>query len=193
MSWDAIGDAIYRAFKQASNLPDDRVIWKHQNFNAPDQEYLTISLGSMLTIGQDYVQTFTDDNRPPGQEIEIAVRGTRETTLELEIFTQSNIVVQSTAALARLTSVVARLALPSVREILFAQGISPYDPGPARWIPDIPGVAFRGRAVCSIACYMPLPTESEFAGYIARVIGEVTSESPSGSVTSSFDTKIVTG
>lgn len=189
LTWDDIGNAIVAAVARAGNLPDGHVIWKHQNYNAPAHRYVTLSLPSVLEIGQDFIRRKTDLSRPRGQEVELAVRGTREAALELELFTDANVAGDSNAALAQMISLTASLKLPSVHAILSSYAISAFDVGRINWIPDIPGAVFRGRAVCTVRCYMPLPTVAEYAGFIERVIGKFTAYgSISDPIETAFDT-----
>lgn len=195
MNWDDIGNAITDAVRIASGLDENHVIWKHQNYNAPDEDYLTISLGNPITLGIDYIVTTTDMNRPRGREVEIKVEGVRERTLEIEFFSlpsETGGAGNKEAALAKLEELKTSLTLPTIRNILRAQRVSPFDPGPTNWIPDIPGSKFRGRASCSIRCYMPPPTVAEYVGFIDRVTGQIiTTDDLSGEGTYDFDSAVV--
>ena len=190
MSWDDVGNTIVAAVRAASALPASRVVWKHQNYNAPPQTYVTINLPTILEKGQDWIETTTDLNRPRGQEVEIKVRGIREVSLELECFTDQSVSGDGQSAVSKLLEITTRLRLPGVRALLQEQGVSPFETGRINWIPDIPGTNFRGRAVCSIRCYIPLPSYAEYAGFIERVIGSFTSEGTT-TITTPFDTASV--
>jgi hypothetical protein len=173
MNWDDVGDAIQAAFARASGLSSEQVIWKDQNRTAPAPPYMTLRLGGPLTLGIDYLSTTFDDSRPRGQEVELRVRGMREVPLEVECFTTESVSGRSNSALALCARTLTSLVLPSVRQLLAAQDVSPFDPGTPQWIPDVPSTHFRGRAVATVRCYMPPPTAVEYVGYIERFSGEV--------------------
>src|SRR5574343_1515205 len=127
MNWDDIGNAITDAVRIASGLDENHLIWKHQNYNAPDEDYLTISLGNPITLGIDYIVTTTDMNRPRGREVEIKVEGVRERTLEIEFFSlpsETGGAGNKEAALAKLEELKTSLTLPTIRNILRAQRVS---------------------------------------------------------------------
>lgn len=178
MSWDAIGDAIQAAIARASG--GSTVIWKHQDRSAPLLDYVAISLGGMLTLGIDYLQTSFDDTRPRGQEVQLLVRGRREVPLEIECFTNQAVSGRQGAATVLCSTILAGLLLPSVRQMFTDAGVSPFDPGTVNWIPDVPSTKFRGRAVATVRCYMPPPTVAEYVGYIERVSGDVTVQGGAG-------------
>lgn len=190
MNWDDVGDAIQQAVERAAG--GITTIWKDQNRNAPGVPYVTVRLGGPITLGIDYIRTSQDLTRVQGQEIKMEVRGQREVPLEIECFTKEHVSGRQGAALELCSRVLAGLTLPSVRAILNAQDIAPFDPGAPNWIPDIPSTNFRGRAVATVRCYMPPPTAVEYAGYIDRVSGTVVVKGGlSGDVTLPFDTSDV--
>lgn len=187
MSWDDVGNALVAGVKAAANLPDSRVIWKQQNYNAPPHSYITLAMPSILEKGQDWIEENTDITRPRGQEVEIRVKGIREVPLELELFTDEGVAGGGHSAIVKMVDLTARFKLPSVREIFSAQGISLFDVGKINWIPDVPGTTFRGRAVCTIRMYLPLPSVAEYVGFIERVIGSFVSEGAQ-TIETPFDT-----
>lgn len=189
MNWDDVGDALLKAVRLASRLEQDQVIWKHQNYNAPAEDYVAIQLQGAVTIGIDSLKQTYSAARPRGQEFKIEVRGTREATLEIEFFSTGTVSGRSVSALSGCAQIVAGLRLPSVRHVLQQQQIAAFDPGVVRWIPDVPNTGFRGRAACSVRCYIPAPTVEEYAGFIERMSGDVTIQgSASGDVVQDFDT-----
>lgn len=189
MSWDDVGNAIQQAVARAANLTDDKVIWKDQDYSAPGTDYATVRLGGPLPRGIDYIQTYVDETRPLGQEVELRATGRREVPLEIEFFTGQAVSGKSTSALQRAASFCLALTLPTVRGILAAQDVVPFDPGAPQWIPDVPSTKFRGRAVVTVRCRMPAPTASEYTGFIERVSGTVNATGPTGEVLSrAFDT-----
>lgn len=189
MSWDDVGNAIQAAIVQASGLTPGQVLWKDQDINAPVLDYVAISLGGPIQLGIDFLAQDFDATRPRGQEFRLRVTGTREVPLEIECFTASAVTGRQASALYLCTRVLAALVLPSVRELMAAQDVVPFDPGQPNWIPDVPSTQFRGRAVATVRCYMPCPTVEEYVGYIERVTGTVSAVDAGNVVlTRPFDT-----
>lgn len=170
MSWVDIEDAIHRAVCLASGYPSDNVIWSFQNRNAPDLDYIALSLGGEIQVGRDWTYIEQDLTRPAGQEIRVNVSGTREVALQVEVFTSD---VYGDDAARRVAEVIrSKLRLDSVRYGLNRAGVSPFDSDPVQWLPDIPTARFRGRAVLTVRCYVPANV-FEDVGYIARVSGRI--------------------
>lgn len=189
MNWDDVGDAIQQAVSLSSGVT---TVWKYQNMNAPALPYVAISIGSMLALGIDYTRASFDITRPNGQEFKFEVKGIREIALEIEAFTASSVAGRQAAALALCSQTCQGLLLTNPNSILAAQAVAPFDFGPVQWVPDVVGVGFRGRAHATVRCYARPPTVVEYAGYIARVTGQVNvfgmTSSPSGYSTFGFDT-----
>jgi hypothetical protein len=171
MSWEDIEDGVHQAIVLASQLEAQQVLWSHQNVNEPTEDYVSMSFGGEFTIGVDRVKTTTDLTRPDGQEIKQEIKGVREVPLELQVFTTS--IVGNNAARRLAEKIRTKLRLPTVRYEFQKVGLSPFDPGPVNWIPDIPRAKFRGRAACTVRCYVPVSDCMEYVGYIARVTGTV--------------------
>lgn len=178
MSWEETEDALQEAIARASGYSSDRVIWKHQNKGAPPLDYIALSLGGALQVGQDYIKETQDLTKPNGQEIKLEVKGLRELALEIEVFTSSVTKEASARAIAERTR--SALLLPTIEWILDDVGVSAFDTtGLVNWIPDLPAAKFRGRAHVTIRLYMPLQDIVEYCGYIASVQGETTIEGAS--------------
>lgn len=173
MSWDEVGDALQQAIDRASGLPAGSTIWKGQDRNAPTLDYVAIDITSMLPIGIDAVTTSFNPARVRGQEIKLETSGQRECALSVECFTSVATSGRKNAALALCSVIYSGLLLPSNRAILSAADVSVFDVSSITWIPDVPGRAFRGRAVGTLRCYMPAPTAAEYVGYIERMSGTV--------------------
>jgi len=173
MDWDTTRNAIHEAITKASGLPAEKILWAWQNIDAPALDYISIALGSTITIGQDFIQTSTDADRPNGQEIALSVEGVREVSLEIHCFSTST--ADKNDALARAERTRTGLLLPSVRFLLNKVGVSPFDQGSVKYLPEIANAGFRGRGIATVRCYMPAPTVVEYAGYIAHVTGTITS------------------
>lgn len=193
MSWEDVELATWIAVVAASGFPPGQVAWEHQNANEPALDHLSMSFGTLQTIGIDRVATSQDLTRAPGQEIQQQIKGVREVSLELECFTSS--VLGDAAARMVLEMVRSRLRLPSIKGQLRKAGLTPFDPGPVLWVPDIPSAQFRGRASCSIRCYTPVQVYAEYCGYIATINGTFTayganSSGPSGAAQIPFAAKV---
>lgn len=105
------------------------------------------------------------------QEIKAVVRGVRETSIELQCFSAAT--ASADEALFMAEQIRTGLLLPSVRSGLAAVGVSPFDPGPANYAPAVVNVGFRGRATCSIRCYVPAQALAEYYGFIQTVNGKI--------------------
>lgn len=173
MNWDQVGDAIQQAIDRASGLPAGSTIWKGQDRNAPQLDYVAIDITSMLAIGIDTIVTSYNPDRVRGQEIKMETAGTRECSLSVECFTSVATAGKNAAALALCSRVYSGLLLPSNRAILAAADVTIFDVSSIAWIPDVPSRTFRGRAVGTLRCYMPAPTAAEYVGYIERMSGTV--------------------
>lgn len=167
--WEDIENYIHAAIVLATGYDSDQVIWKHQNYNAPEVDYATIALGDVIPIAQDFTTYETNLSRPAGQEIKQSVVGVREVPLELEAFSSSTL--GNASARAVLEKARTGLRLPSVKYSLRKGGIAPFDLGSVAFIPEIRNTGFRGRAICTIRCYVVMPEVVEYCGYINRVVG----------------------
>lgn len=168
-TWAELADAIQSAIAGASGLT---TIWKDQNADAPVVDYVTLELGSLAPVGQDYVTTSTDLGQPKGQEVALTVGGLREVALQIEVF--SSATVESVgAASARQTAdfIATRLRLPTARTTLAWAGVSILAPGPVNYVPEIVGLGFRGRASLDVRCLMPARPLVERVAYIASFGG----------------------
>lgn len=171
MSWEDIEDAMQEAVVKASMLASSQVTWSYQNRNEPALDHVVITFGGERVLGIDRIATTQNLSRPNGQEIKQEIRGVREVPFEIECFTAAT--SGSTAARRLATLIATRFRLPDIRYPLRKVGVSPFDAGPVKYIPDIPTVTFRGRATCTIRCYVPVQDCYEYTGYIARVLGTV--------------------
>jgi len=171
MSWEDIEDAMHFAVTKASGYPPAQVSWSYQNINERSNPHIIITFGGEIVVGIDRIATSQDLGRQAGQEMKQEIRGVREVPFELECFTPD---VTGSAAARRVVEIVrTKLRLPDIRYRLRRFGISPFDPGPVNWIPDIPSAGFRGRAACTVRCYVPVSDCEEYTGYIARVTGVI--------------------
>lgn len=163
--WKAIEDALRAWVLTASGFSDQSVLFGYQNDNVPDDDYITITLGGLIQLGQDHLSSTTDLMRPAGQEVEILVCGDREFSVAVEVFTTR--VTGQTAGRATAAKIQTALKLPGIRGALNAAGISPFDHGDVQWLPAIDSVTFQGRAILTARCYIR-DDASELTGYIER-------------------------
>jgi hypothetical protein len=172
MSWADTRKAIQDAIVAASGLTDGKVIWEYQGTNQPALPYVALSLTPLTVVGMDSVTTDYDAGRDPGAEIALTVTGTREVGLEVSCYTAP--VAGNSDALALAERIRTALILPTVSDLMAAQGVSAFDFGSVNYVPAVVSAGFRGRAVQTIRCYMPAQTVVEYVGYIAKVSGKAT-------------------
>lgn len=115
--------------------------------------------------------------RAVGEELRRDVTGFREATLHVEAFTSSTSGAGDALILAE--TIRTSLRLPSIRGLLSAVGVTPFDPSDGiQFAPDIVAVGFRGRALLDVRCWLPAPVVFELAGYITSIEGTVTALQP---------------
>lgn len=171
MSWTDIEDATHKAICLASGYGPSNVTWSFQNKNDPTLDYVNLTFGGEIGIGQDWVRITQDLTRPAGQEIKLDIRGVREVPLQVEVFTTA---VYGEAAARRVAEKIrTKLRLDSIRYGLRQAGLSPFDSDPVQWVPDIATTNFRGRAVLNVRCYVPVMDCYEYVGYIASIRGHI--------------------
>lgn len=171
-TWKSTQDAITAAIAAASGLASSKVLWKPANVNPVAADLIELSFSGAQVVGQDGIKTSTDLLRPTGTEIMQEVEGVREVTLLVECYTATDAFSRDAEYLAETTRT--GLMLPSVRDLMAAVGVSPFDPGRVQYTPAIPSLSFRGRATLDVRCYMPAPTVVAYCGYIASVHGTAT-------------------
>lgn len=172
MSWEDVQDAVHEAITRASGYPAERVIWSYQSSNERSLAHVRINFGGESVVGQDRIKTTTDLTRPAGQEIKQEIIGVREVPLDVEVFTSD--VVSANAARQVAAQIRSKIGLDTIRGVLKGANVSCFDSGPVSWVPDIPYGNFRGRALVTLRCYVPISDCEEYTGYIARVTGTVT-------------------
>jgi hypothetical protein len=171
MSWEDIENATHKAIQLASGFTADQVVWSFQDYNAPTLDYAVITFGGEVAIGQDWVRITQDLTRPAGQEVKLDIRGIREVPLQIEVFTSD---VYGNASARRVAEQIrTKLRLDGIRAGLRKAGLSPFDSDPVQWVPDVPNANFRGRAVVTIRCYVPVMDCYEYVGYIASIRGHI--------------------
>lgn len=167
MSWVDVEEAMQAAIVKASGYSPDQVVWSYQNVGEREMPYVRIHFGGELMVSQDRIDTTIDLTRPRGEEIKQEVQGVREVPFELEVFTEE--ILGDAAARRMCEKIRTKLRLDSIRGVLRRAKVVPFDPGPVGYVPDIPGANFRGRANCTIRCYVPTMDCIEYVGYIALV------------------------
>lgn len=173
IDWKAIEDAVRAAVLAASGFADGFVIWRSEDGNQPNGNYIDLSLMGNLGVGIDCQLNNTDLLRPAGEEIELRVEGDREFGVSIECFTRATTEqLAETTARSVLSKVQTRLKLPSIRGALLAAHLSLFDVGPVQWLPAV-GVMrddtkFQGRGVLELRFYTR-DDASEYTGYIKTV------------------------
>lgn len=166
-TWAQIEAAIQASVATASGLS---TIWRYQAANQPALDYVGLSLGAVTTVGVDFIDESYDLLRPPHERIALTVGGTREVQLQIEVWSSALVEALGQAtALSIVDAIVTKMRLPLMRNALRAVGVTPFDPGPANWLPSIVAVGFRGHAVCNVRCRMPARALVEYADYIASI------------------------
>jgi hypothetical protein len=171
MSWEDIENATHKAICLASGYGTDQVVWSFQNYNAPTLDYVVLTFGGDIGIGQDWIRITQDLTRPAGQEVKLDVRGIREVPLQIEVFTSDVYGNDSARRIAE--QIRTKLRLDGIRYGLRKAGLSPFDSDAVQWVPDIPTANFRGRAVLTVRCYVPVMDCYEYVGYIATIRGHI--------------------
>lgn len=185
ITWDTIQNAIVAAFAAASGLDAARIIWAFQPIAEPvlddpidnptpssNRTYLKLSLPTILSVGQDWVEYLYDAGRPAGQEIAVQPTGFRELPLELQVFTSST--ADGAAAVFVADQIKSAFILPAIADLLAAVGVTMFDPGPIAYVPQIVNANFRGRATCTMRMYAPAIAIAQLIGYIAELKGNTT-------------------
>lgn len=151
-NWQAIQDAVYQWAVAASGYPAGKVIWRDQDGFAPSGDYIILALLGSDTVEGPVAHYRTDPAKPPGQEVILTVGGTRSAQIEAQVLTSQT--VTATDALATAEKMRTRTQLPSVRGILLAAGISPYEPGTVQQINQVRAAGFVGRSVYQFRAYI---------------------------------------
>lgn len=172
MGWPEVMDAMQSAWAAAARIDPSRVLWAWQPTTQPPTPYVKLAMPSIEQIGQDFLSMEFVPTRAPGQEFKIQPQGQREIPLEMQVFTDD--VALGTSAIFLAEQIKTGLLLPSVRNQLTAVGVSPFDPGRVSYAPSIVGTGFRGRATCTIRCYVPAQALAEYVGYISSMAGTIT-------------------
>lgn len=170
LNWASLETALKAWVAAASGLDASRVLMSYERYQGGARPvsgpHITIQFGPMVTRGIDGSYSTTNLGRAAGEEMVITSIATREMTVTLQCF--GGATAGAGTALATLSRVRERLALPSVRDALSAVGLSPFGPGPVTYVPSIEGTKFEGRAVFEVRCLIDA-SEQEFCGYIASV------------------------
>ena len=172
LDWSDIEDALHTWARDSSGLPDAQVVWADQNVNQPSGAHLVIRFGAFTQLGSiDAVRVLTDLDRDAGEEIEHRTQGVRELVVSVQAFSPAT--VGDATARSLLSRLQSSLALPGVREGLYAAGLACLEQGTVLNLAEVANADFQGRA--SLDVRFGLTDEaSEFTGYIAST--EVTNE-----------------
>lgn len=182
MSWLDVEDAMQAAVVTASDLPAEQVSWSYLPRNEPELDHVVIDFDGGRIVGQDWRKISYDASRPAGQEIKLEIKGVRECVFEISVFTADT--DGERAARHRADRIRTMMQSDNIRHSLRQVGVSLYDVGEkVRWIPDVYSVGFRGRAIATLRCYVPVMDCFEYVTFIERIKGRIIA---SGAVTTSY-------
>ncbi len=186
IGWAEIQDALYTWVADTSGLSEDRfgfqspettgldeplgfgtspVIWAFQSAVQPRLPYAMLKLSPVRKVGGLDELNYTDTGAS-GKEIVYTVRGHRETTLTLEVF--SNSVVNGKTAMDYIERALISLRLPTQLSNLRQSGLSLVGWDSVLDLTALVATAYQSRAQCDIKFYL-LDTVSETVGYIETV------------------------
>lgn len=172
MSWVDVENAMQSVIKLTSGLGDESVTWGYQNKNEPELDHVVIQFGGAQAIGIDRILNSQDLSRPNGQEMMQQVIGVREVPFEFQCYTAD--VTGDDAAHRMAERIRTGFRLESVKATLRRVSLTVFDnSSPVNYLPYVPSASFRGRAVCTVRCYVPVMDCIEYVGYIARVRGTI--------------------
>ncbi len=172
IDWAVVEDAIQTFVKTASGINGKRVIWKDQNGFRPGQApptegvFITLLIGPQVPVGLPYVTKTFDEDAALGEEITVTANVLKSFTVSVQAFGSET--VGANSALALLSMVQAKLALPTLRNALRAVGLSPYDQGTITNLTEFFATAAESRAAVTISFYV-LESVTELEGYIDTV------------------------
>lgn len=168
MNLTAIEDALRAWVVQASGLPDSAVIFEHQDgVSKVPGPSATLSMGDLLQVGLDALDTEFDESAANGQEIIFTVNGPRTFTCNVTFFAPDT--TGDAGARAAAARCQAGLRLPSVRYALNQAGLGVLKEGPVRWVPRIEGTGWLGQAVLEVE-FNVNQSATERTGYIETVV-----------------------
>lgn len=168
IAWATIEDAIRTWTLKSSPLTADRVFFADQDLPIAEiSPRLVIRLGELQHVGQDSVDHTFDALRPAGEEVEIAAKGMRLLTVDLQAFAPDTVGAGVTAR-SILAIAQAVLSLPSVRTALNDAGLGLLQQGTIQRIPQPRQAAQEDRATLSVQ-FCVAQSVAERLGYIATV------------------------
>lgn len=172
LDYDTMQEAMRDAVVAGTGLDDGQVVWAYNAYQGGErpagERFVTLAVGPSVALGIPGYTTDIDLTRPAGTEVELKATVVQRFRLYVSCFGGSPI--GSSSAYATLERLRNRIGLPSVRDLFTAAGVSPFDAGSVQHIPYIEGTKFESRATLEINCYVDA-SESEFVGFISRVIG----------------------
>lgn len=164
MDESVIEEALRAWVRKASGLDDNKIVFAEQDVIRLPIPFITLRLGDLVPLGSaDEMKQSFDATRPPGEEVEVTVQGSRSFSLSVQCFGNSD-----KSARAILSKVQTALSLPSVREGFEAAGISSYEMSPVQNITALLETSFEPRAVMDIGFYCSEEV-SERTTYIGSV------------------------
>lgn len=184
IAWTTIQDALSTWVKDASGLSEDYfgfhspdtvgldtplgfgsspVVWAFQSAPQPKLPYAMLKLSPARKVGGLDEVNLTEDDSKVGAEMIETVRGHREVTLTLEVF--SNAVTNGKTAMDYIERALIALRLPTRLYALRSAGLSFVGWENVLDLTQIVSAGYQSRAQCDIKFYL-LDTVSESTGYI---------------------------
>ena len=168
IAWDAIEDAVRAWVVATAGIDADSIYFADQDL--PFSEVaprISIRIGDGNRVGQAALQHDFDAGRPLGEEVEFKAQQMLEVVVDLQAFAPTTTGSGMTAR-RFLASVLAGLALPSVRDALNAAGLGVLEEGSIQRVPQVRSAAHEDRAVASVRMLVKQEA-TERTGYIEEV------------------------
>jgi hypothetical protein len=167
IDWSLVEDAVRAWVLAGSGLAPDLVFFADQDLPTSEvQPRISIRIGDGNRVGQAALQHTFDAGQPLGQEIQFAAQQMLEIVVDLQAFAPRT--TGTPTARTVMASVLASLALPSVRDALNAAGLGVLEEGSVQRLPQVRSATNEDRAIASVRLLVKQEA-TERTGYIASV------------------------
>ena len=187
LDFGAINTALKAWAVAGTGFAADRVLFDWEKYQGGARPtggaHVTIQIGPGASHSIDGYTTDTDLSRGDGREIRLKTVAMRAFTVTLQAF--GGIPAGNGSALSVLSRLREKSVLPSVRDILTAGGIAPFEFGTVRYIPSIQGTKFEGRSMLEVRCYLDC-SEEEYTTFFRSVTVAGTVDAQPVSVTAAL-------
>lgn len=184
IDWAAVERAVRAWVKTSSGYDDAHVVWSKQDGPRPSRPFVELNFLSLIDVGQDATNWYTDLGRPAGEEVELRLQGLRSAVFRVQVYTADATGASSARALAE--QIRSKVNLPSILSALVSAGVAPYDQGIVRDLSGVLEAKQEGRAVFDASFYVKQEI-SEFTGYIAAGTVTITTDTGLDPVTVEVD------